>query len=740
MESTAVASHRWKFFRAGGVDQVQLRGGADIENLSKLDQKLWIALACPVKGIDFDAKTLAILDLDKDGRVRAQEVLACIDWLKARLKGLDHVMRGDATVQLAAIDEKTREGAALLAGAKRILHDLGKPAATAITLADLASTERIFAQTKFNGDGIVPADSAADPATRQAIEDVIAALGSVQDRSGKPGIDQAKVDAFFAQAKALVEWSAKPAADRSLLPLGEATEPAAAAVAAVESKVVDYFTRCRIAAFDPRAAAALDATQATLAAVAPRDLDDRCADLAKLPLARIEAGKPLPLAEGVNPILARAVEQFAEAAAMPLLGSRKASLTDAEWAAIVGKLAPYRAWIAAKPATAVEKLGLDRLRELVASDAKAKIDGLIQQDKALEVEVAQIADVERLLLLQRDLVKFLNNFVNFSDFYARKGATFQAGTLYLDARSCNLCVRVDDAGKHAALAGLAKSFLVYCDCVRPAQNEKMTIAAAFTDGDADDIMVGRNGLFYDRKGNDWDATITKVIENPISIRQAFWGPYKRFVRMVEEQAAKRASAADAAAHDKLGAAATATVNADLTKPTEPAPPPDKKIDVGTVAALGVAVAGVATFLSTILAAFFGLGRWMPLGFVGIMAAISGPSMIVAWLKLRQRNLGPILDASGWAVNGRVKINVPFGRALTELPRLPRGSEWSVRDPYAEKKRPWGLYITLVVVVALAVLWFLGKLDHYVPVSITPAKVLPDWAIVSSATAPEVKKP
>ena len=46
-------------------------------------------------------------------------------------------------------------------------------------------------------------------------------------------------------------------------------------------------------------------------------------------------------------------------------------------------------------------------------------------------------------------------------------------------------------------------------------------------------MVGRNGIFFDRLGHDWDATITKIIENPISIRQAFFAPYKRAIRFVE---------------------------------------------------------------------------------------------------------------------------------------------------------------------------------------------------------------
>src|SRR6185295_12153843 len=155
----------------------------------------------------------------------------------------------------------------------------------------------------------------------------------------------------------------------------------------------------------------------------------------------------------------------------------------------------------------------------------------------------------------------------FRDFYGRKDkAIFQAGTLYLDQRGCDLCLTVDDAGRHATMAGLAGTYLAYCDCVRKATGEKMNIVAAFTDGDSDNLMVGRNGIFYDRKGRDWDATITKIVDNPISVRQAFWSPYKKFVRMIEEQVAKRAAAADTAAQAQLSAAAAGLANVDQAGP------------------------------------------------------------------------------------------------------------------------------------------------------------------------------
>jgi hypothetical protein len=286
--------------------------------------------------------------------------------------------------------------------------------------------------------------------------------------------------------------------------------------------------------------------------------------------------------------------------------------------------------------------------------------------------------------------------VNFADFYGRTGAVFQAGTLYLDARSCRLCVEVTDAAKHAVLAGLAGAYLAYCDIAR-AGGQKKTICAVFTDGDRDNLMVGRNGVFYDRTGADWDATITKVVDNPISVREAFWSPYKKLVRLIEEQTAKRAAAADAAANDKVAAAATTAATIDKTKPSEP-----KKIDVGVVAALGVAFGSIGTALSFLGTKLFDIAAWqIPLVIIGIMLLISGPAMLIAYLKLRKRNLGPILDANGWAINTVARMNVPFGASLTDLPKLPAGAERSLDDPYAEKRSPWPKVIVFLIVLGIA---------------------------------------
>jgi len=735
MNSTAPNSHRWRFFRAGGVDQVQLRDGKDIANLASLDQKLWMALAVPTRGTELDPKTADLIDTDKDGRIRPPEIIAAVQWAAGVLKDVGHLMKGGDSVPLTEIAD-----ASTLAGAKRILASLKKANATAISLAEVTDTVKIFAETKLNGDGVITAETTDDAAVGKAIEDVCAALGPVTDRSGKPGVNQANVDRFFTEAQTLIDWAGKGEADKTLTPLGlDGTAAASAAIKAVKTKVDDYFARGRLAAFDSRALAAVNRDEKDYVAFAQRELTIASPEIAALPIAKVEGNRALPLADGLNPAWVAAVATLAHAAVTPLLGSRTA-LTEADWSGVQAKVAAYDSWADSKPATAVEKLGLPRLRELLGSSTRTAITQLIEQDAALEDEFKQVASVEKLVRFQKDLYELLTNSVNFADFYGRTGAIFQAGTLYLDARSCRLCIEVTDAGRHAALAGLAGAYLAYCDITR-AGGVKKTICAVFTNGSRDNLMVGRNGVFYDRAGVDWDATITKVIDNPISVREAFWSPYTKLVRLIEEQIAKRAAAADAAANAKVAQTATAAATIDQTKPAEP-----KKMDIGVVAALGVAAGSIGTALSFVATKLVDLSAWqIPLVILGIILVISGPAMFIAYLKLRKRNLGPILDANGWAINTVARMNVPFGASLTDLPRLPAGAERSLDDPYAEKRSPWPKIIIFLIVLAIAYAvlnrfglvheWTGGRLGA-APAAAAPATAAPAAPVAPQAPAPQ----
>ena len=706
--------HTWKFFRAGGFDQVRLETGADLMNLDQLDQKLWVALACPMNGLEFDPRTFALIDTDKDGRVRAPELIAAVRWAGSMLKNPDDLIKSAEPLPLAAINDTTSEGKRLLASAKQILANLCKKDDSAISLADASDATRIFVNTTFNGDGVIIPDSASDDGTKAVINDIATCLGTTPDRCGRPGIDQARVDTFFAEAAAFDAWHKKAEDDKTnLFPAGEGTAAAAAAVRAIKPKVDDYFGRCRVAAYDPRTVSMLNRREEEYLAALAKDVSITATEIASFPLAAVAPDRALPLRGAINPAHASAVAALEADAVKPLLGD-KSELREADWAALQAKLGSFDGWMAAKAGAAVEKLGLKRVREILVSTAKENVNSLLARDRALEPEATSIANVEKLTRYVRDLHRLCINFVNFKELYdGGAPAIFQCGTLYLDQRSCSLCLTVEDTGKHGAMAGLAGAYLAYCDCMRKGTGEKMTIVAVFSQGDDDNLMVGRNGIFYDRKGRDYDATITKILANPISLRQAFWQPYKKFARMIEEMTAKRASAAEAASTSKLEATVASVATADKTKPVEP-----KKIDVGTVAALGVAFGAIGGFLTAAAAGLVKVAAFGPLAIVGaiiaVMALISGPSIVLAFIKLRKRNLGPILDANGWAVNARAKVNVPFGTSLTGIAKLPPGSQRDLTDRFAEKKSPWPKLIGLafVVYIAYAILNNLGYIHEW----------------------------
>lgn len=692
------AAHTWKFFRTGGLDQVALESAADLQNLDQLDPKLWVALSCPVKGLELSEKTLALIDTDGDGRIRVPELLAAIKWASARLKDPAVLLRGDAALPLAAINDATPEGPALVASAKRVLANLGKSAATAITPTDTSDTAKIFASAAVNGDGVIPPDATDDPAVQALIKDILATVGGAADRAGAQGATGEKIAEFFTQLSAYADWCAKSSATDIAI-LGENTAAAVAALRAVRAKVDDYFGRCRLAAFDARAIGALNRAETDYLAFAAKDLKITADEVAGFPLAHIAAAQPLPLFEGVNPAWAAALATLHSAAVAPVFGAAQRTLTEAQWTELNAKFAAYETWLGSKGGSAVEKLGLARVKEILAGDGRAKLIALVEQDKALEPQFKALSEVDRLTHYHRDMRALLHNFVNFADFYSRdRWAVFQAGTLYLDSRSTELCIRVDGP---SPLAAMSKAYIAYCTCTRPG-GKSMSIAACFTQGDSDYLFVGRHGVFWDRAGNDWDAVITSIVDNPISIRQAFWSPYKKFLRMIEEQVAKRAAAAEAESNAKLATAAEKTAQADKAKSEAP-----KKVDVGAVAAIGVAITGAISALTLILGYVFQLKAWQyPLALIALMFVISTPSMIIAWLKLRQRTIGPILEGNGWAVNGRVAINIPFGSALTDVAKKPAGSKLSLEDPYEDKeaaaaRRRAIATVLLVALVAIA---------------------------------------
>lgn len=705
---SGTAAHQWKFFRAGGFDQVLLETGDDLVSLAGLDKKLWSALSCPVTGVEFDRRTLQLIDTDNDGHVRVPEILSACEWAGECLADRQMLAAGQQELPLSAINGETVEGRTVLNAALRVLENLGKSVAGSISLDDTADNENMLAHTRFNGDGIITQASSDDEELKAWISDIIACMGSETDRSGEPGITRGLIERFSGEAAAWLAWNDE-ALDGIVKRLPEEGRAEVLRLwHEVKPKVEDFFLRCSMASYDSRAATLMNSSDESLTELARRDLSEAGDDISLLPLSAVSAESLLDLDHGLNPAWRERIEQLRSSIIRPLLGDGFA-LTAEQWQELKGYVQTYEAWWGRRVDTPVSGLGAERLRQWTGGRYEAGLNSLIERDAALKPEFDAIEQVERLIRYCRDLMPLANNFVSFRDFYTGRGkAIFQSGTLYLDGRSFELCIAVTDVAKHALLANLSRVYLAYCDCVRSGGAEKMTIAAAITNGDSDQLLVGRNGVFYDRQGLDWDATIVRIIEHPISIRQSFWAPYKRVGKMVGEQMQKMAAARSKAAEYK----AAASMMQAGQKPAEAAPA-QQAFDVGKYAgifaAIGLAIGAIGTAVASIMTGLLKLPWWQtPLALLGVMLLVSGPSVIIAWFKLRQRNLGRLLDANGWAVNTRARINIPFGASLTGLARLPQGAQRRLSDPFEEKKTPWKSWLLILLLSAAALIaWRMG---------------------------------
>lgn len=705
-------NYEWTFSSVGGVKRVNFDSGRDILALEHLDQKLWTVLSCPTNGLEIDAATLELIDSDNDGHIKVVEMLAAIKWIGSIINNPDDLMKQDAVFPLSAINESSEEGKVLMASAKNILKNLGRAEAATLTVEETSDRVKIFNGTAFNGDGIITEDSCPTDELTILLKDIITCMGSLVDRGGKDGIDTELLTNFLEACMLYSEWFKKAEDNKTLiLPFHDDTELSYQSYMAVKSKVDDYFLRCRLAAFDPETTTVLNLLTARVESITAKDLTTCLEEIETFPLAKIEGRKELPLVDGINPAWEERMNQVKVHIADQLFPNKK-TLSESEWNLIQKKFQAYELWKYEKAGQQVESLGLERIRKILTENLSAQLIDLIEKDKELETEANNIILVDKLVRYYRDLFTLIKNFVTFYDFYSPDHtAIFQSGTLYIDQRSCDLCIKVSDMARHDMMVSLSGMFLVYCKCVSKSTNETIVIVAALTNGDIDNLIVGRNAVFYDRKGAAYDATIIKIVENPISIIQAFWSPYRKVSRFVENQVNKFASEQD----NKVLTDVTTKIEAVPAKVETPAAnaaapvPFDVGKFVGIFAAIGLALGAIGTALASVIAGFMGLTWWkMPLAISGILLIISGPAMVMAYFKLRQRNLALILDANGWAVNANVIINIPFGNTLTQIASLPKNAKVNTNDPFSRRGRPLWQVVLLFLILTGAALFALWK--------------------------------
>ncbi len=610
-----MSTYRHAFFKAARTTQPALATGADIEHLDALPRTYWVVLATPNDGTPLAQH----LDADGDGRIRVPDVLGAVDWLKPRLASFDRLLAPLEGLSAEDFRADTPEGK----GLQDLFKELS-PDGAALDCAALTAAFDAFAARPANGDGAVPADAAPE-----ALRPAIQAIASVAKAEG---VSRDAIAAFDAAVAARSAWVA--ADPKGLAPA------AVDAVNRLRGKVDAYFLPCGEAGAEP-AQADLFGGQA-----------------------------PLALRDGINALWRKDTEALAEA-----LG--KDTLSAEDWLALKAQADAANAWRAAEPEDGLEALSAEALQAALDGETRKAIEALIAADEAAAPLATAFGDLRKFAVLREGLLRFLRNFVNVADLYPPKAKpTFLEGLLYMDGRCCTLCFPLDagaNVAAHAALSKESRCSLAYCKLERQGAAGG-NILAVFTAGSTGNLYVGKRGLYIDDDGLDWDATITTLDINTISLTEAFFAPWRKIAATCAETVRKLVGSKGDAAAASASSVAVAKTDAVVSgtppaaapaAPAAPVPAPAAGSQMASVATLGIALSFVASAVAAIASAITSAPLWKTGAVVlAIVLAVSIPSVILAWFRLRNRDLAPILNASGWAINLRIGLTARLGAFFT----------------------------------------------------------------------------
>ena len=656
-----------QFEKVGGSLQPIIKTAADMKNLLELSPAFWSITSISLDAISMDPVFLKFMDYDGNGKIRVDEIKTAVEWVLGRFKNYSRLEQGSDTLVLEDLNPEDSAAKDILASAVLALKNTGVADPKEITLAGIRDRKTIIAAGLSNGDGVIPVSLLTDETLIPCAAMVAKLFGTVPDASGLEGFNSAALNQFKAAAEAYLTWHDLARDSKDILPYGENTKAFYAAFSAVR-EALDYF-------FELCGALRLFGEN-NLSAAVPGNLmntEEVDAVLKKAPIAPPVAARTLSRNAEMNPLWRDRIQTF-----FNLLLPQKESLSEQEWIELKKSFNAYETWQNGKPSALFDAEDIEVVRTALRDSIPARLQELIDRDLAYAKEINGFDTVEKLILYQANLMKLLNNYVNLRVlFNPSVNSILQAGILIMDGRCFKLAIRVTSVAEHKKIAERSAICVMYIEAQTGSADalKKMQLAVAVTHGDMYNLFAGKSGVFFTPDGTVWDAKVTDFIQQPVSISEAIRMPFYRFGTFLGKQMDKFFSARTKefeTGFDKtMAQAQTFNPNAPQPKPAQQTPAVSGSMmlmggGIG-LAAIGSAVAFIAQSLKNV-------SFWNVLAvFLIILLIFGGPMIIVSLVKLYRRDIAVYLEASGLALNKRMRLNRFMSMIFTERPEIPRGS-------------------------------------------------------------------
>ena len=667
---------RMEFRRIGGSCQPMIRNAGDLRRLLELDEAHWALNSVGIAALQGDPQFYRFLDEDGNGQIRSDEVKRAVGWFLSRLKEFSGFERQSDVLELDAIDDSTPAGMELRDAARLVLANLGCGNDKELSLEQIRNDRQIVACALRNGDGVIPPEAAETPETTGLAAAVIRYAGSVKDVSGADGANEAMLDQFLAAATAFLEWTDAPAKDPALLlPFGSDTVAGYARFTALEKELDNYFLACGIRRFRPRAAGESAKTETAVDPFDPQAVHDF---FTTAPVAEPRPDGTLDFAGKLNPLKAEPLSGFPELAWAHEFFQKETVLTAAEWKRLKERFAPYAEWLASKPNSIFDGCDPEQLQRWTSEEAVGALRKMIAADLAAAPRIEACERLHKLILFQRYLRGFLNNFVNLSClFNPGEPSPLQAGKLVMDGRCFTLVSIVANPAEHKSVVQLSDICVIYLDAAsgKAGAAPPLKLAAAITSGNIRNFFPNKHGLFFSADGEVRDAKITEIIRQPVSVSEALRMPFYKCGEFIGNQAGRLFSEKSAATQKQLATDFNAAASGKAAE-LRPAVASGPMLLMGG----GIGLAALGSAIAFIVKSLANISIWNILAVLaGIVLVFGGPVVAISLVKLYRRNLSRFLEANGCAVNRPMRLTRRMGAIFSFVPPVPK-SNYLHRDP------------------------------------------------------------
>jgi len=650
------------FRNYGGSYQLSIEKGEDLLNILKLDEAHWAATSVPVEILNCDKKFLEYLDTDRNKRIRTDEVKEGISYILSYLKN-PSIIDGTDELNLSDLNTETESGKLLKKTAEIILTNLGVEKKEKINLNQVRNLQKIMSKSISNGDGIITSDATEDEEIATFIKLIIEKFGSKLDASGAPGIDKEIVNNFFQQCQEFLNWK-----EKGILPdgkekteimiFGQQTPFLYEIYKKVEEKIDQYFLLSSLSHFDEKIDEIMKLSAEEVKDFNVENRNEIIEKLEKLPIAPLNKELVLDFENITNILYKEKLKKFKKNISNRIFPEFD-KLTLQQWEEIKKLFANYKNWIENKKGEKVEAIGEENIKKFLSGKYKEKIEELIDKDIQVSPLIQSIKNLEKLILYKKYIIEFLNNFVSFSNVYNPEIISlYEAGVLIIDGRKINLNILVKDINKHKEIASSSNTFIMYLNIIGKENNQiQFQIASPVTSGEAGRINIGKRGVFIDRNGTEWDAEVIDIIKNPVGLLEAIKAPFIKIGENIKIQI------------EKITKTKQQKVEQSLVSPSSASFARDIMVGGGVaIAAIGSSFAYITKVLSQIKV----------LHILITIAVIAGiiliPSLIIGFLKLRRRDLSILFEASGCAINVKMRLGTKLGKILTYTPDFPESSK------------------------------------------------------------------